>query len=319
MRFLSLLLGGVLLGLLAGVGVGSGAESVSADAVAEGPEALAVRHLAPEQFAAAAGVPRRVRLVDDAGAAVEEAGEVAWAFVRVAQMQENRDSLEAEEVGAGWWVLPTPAELPRAIELEGARAGGLVGVVGVDLRPRVVEVSAADLRAFVNERGFIAAGELPRQGLVRVERVESFKAILRYGGDAGAPVAASESTSKTGQQVEIRPLMDPAATPVGSDLAVRVYAAGGGVAGARVRAVHVASGAVQDVQCADTGIGLMSITAEGGAGHWRLEMHVLRREEPVGGVGGREDEAGEAKWVLYSAMLAFEAPGAAAAGEGKQR
>jgi hypothetical protein len=233
---------------------------------------VVARAIEPSSYAPGAGERVELRL---AGAGEGWGRErVEWMYVRVAGMQRNMDSPELDAQG-------------RLFVSSGA---GGVGLVGVDLHRREEETDLRALRGFVAQRGRVAGELPPGDGPLRLDRVESFKAVLRIGAPEAA-AGASAATSKTGQRVEIRLLMDPSVSSPGSDVAVRAYVNGSGASGARVIATHASSGVVREVRCDGSGIGHFGLHA-GGA--WRVEMHELRREEE--------------RWVLYSGAVTFEVP-----------
>jgi hypothetical protein len=211
--------------------------------------------------------------------------ESAWVFERDDHVQRNADVRAADGPG-GRTVLVSPA-----------RPGGMA--LGLDLRPRDVEVAGGDLATFAAAR--ISPREIsPRvsarlaRPVLAVRRFESTKLVLRSEAPGSARSPSPTILSKTGQQAEIRFLMDPTATPIGGDIGVRVYAMGRGWEGARVIATNLGTGASQAFSADAHGIGSFTLDAPG---TWLVEFHAI--VEPRGA-----DEP----LSLYSASAVFHAP-----------
>jgi hypothetical protein len=209
-------------------------------------------------------------------------------FARTAWTQENRDTLAGDgEDGltAGW-----TAELPGVM------------VLGCDLSPRVEVVTASSFSAFVGRvlpsSRRAAFGALPAAGEVSVRRVESAKALVRVEAAGEQPV--SIATSKTGQAVEIRPLMDPTALAPGGDLLLKIYAAIPGPAAGVVLATNTTTGESLSVETDDSASANLTIPS---AGRWRVEFHAVM---PI------EDE--DAQWLIHTATLTFDVVGDPAGG-----
>lgn len=239
----------------------------------------AVRYLDPGSFTIEAGAAVRLRLRDGTGQALPwEAEPIAWLFVRVAGTQRNYDT---PQLDAGQVLL---APLARG-----------VGVAGVEIAPRLVSVSTADLTRLIAAGEISPAGPilpLDRAGPTTLRRVESLKAIVRFG-PPGQDDGASEATGKTGQLAEIRPLMDPAAIPVGSDMAVRLYAHGAGLAHVRAFASSGPGGPAHAFTTDAHGIGHFPIDRPG---TWQVHFVALTAAPP----------ASEAAADLIIGTLVFE-------------
>ncbi len=215
---------------------------------------------------------------------------ISWTLLRVAGTQENSDlAPRADEKGVAGSI---------RINSEGA------AVIGVDFRPRVVTIEAADLRRFAHDR---AGAELPEsvKGAVAVRLVESVKTVVRTNG--AGDERSGNVTEKTGQLVEIRPLFDPSAMAIGSDIPVVTYAGGGRAKNARVIATHIASGEKQEVRTNSSAIGQFRLSK---AGVWRVEFHQLE-PAPKAEPGANVPEGPQPTWVVLSATLMFETMGAA--------
>jgi len=209
-------------------------------------------------------------------------GRIEHFFARTATTQENRDTLEPVEG------LDTVSAWPAD------HAGVLL--LGIDLEPALETVTAEAFGAFVSravgEAGLAAVGELPEAGEVRILHTESSKALVRVAAPGETP--PSIATSKTGQTVEIRPLMDPTAIVPGSDLAVRLYAKIPGAAGGVVIATNATTGETVRALADESGIAAVHVPS---AGRWRMEFHA---------VGANQAEDAEASWVVHSATLTFD-------------
>lgn len=227
-----------------------------------------VRYLEPSTFQADRGDDVSLSLRDSQGvdAGWPDDG-MTYFFVRVAGTQENRDQLATRQDGGPSWTM---------------QHDGLA-VIGIDLKPREVEMSGAQLGALSD-----AAGGVATDDVVTVTHVESFKAYVRVGDLRGAQESATEKTSL---QVDLRTLMDPSAMRAGSTLAFRAYVEGRSAAGANVVATHLATGERRADVADDSGIGHVVLDQPGA---WRLEFHDLRPPK---------DDDG---WRLYSSTLTFE-------------
>lgn len=204
------------------------------------------------------------------------ADQIAWLYVRVGGTQENRDSSNIGEVdGDG----------ARRV-MAGAPGAALVGV---DLKPTREVWSAEQAHAFA---ALCGKADNCFKDSVTVSHAVSAATVTNVAGEAGVPVIDEAPLSKSGQQTEIRPLMHPTKVR-GGVLAVRVYVGGESIPGAQVRAVHIRSGAVQEVQADGKGIASVRIDEAGG---WRLEFHTMF-------------QVGEG-WQATSCTLTFDALGA---------
>jgi hypothetical protein len=252
---------------------------------------LGARFLVPSSFQVEPARPFTVSLASArAQAEPWNNDEVAWMFARVAATQRNMDRPPLDAAGQPSLTLDTPG----------------VGVIGVDLKPRDITVALKDLEKFISEHATARDKAAPPPGAkdARIRRVESLKAILR-SGPPGAEAGRSEATGKTGQAAEIRPLMDPSALLLPSDLAVRAYAGSAAAAGARLFATHLSSGRTQEFRCDSTGYGHFNLDAPG---QWRVELHLLAVD-----IAQQGEDPGP-PLTLYSATLTFEAPRPPAAG-----
>lgn len=243
-----------------------------------GANAQTVRTMEPSAGTAAVGETVRLRLSDSrTGAVPWTEAPVEHFFARTSWTQHNRDEVQAAGEGpeALW-----PADRPGVLML------------GCDLEPREERVTAQAFAAFA-ERVLPASRARALQtaeaaGEVLLRRAESSKALVRVIGQ-GAADAASIATSKSGQRVEIRPLMDPTAIEPGSDLAVRVYAQIPGPDDGVVIATNTTTGQVLRAPTNDTSLAVVPIAAPG---RWVLEFHAI---SPDGG-----------GWLVHSATLSFD-------------
>ncbi|QOI99889.1 MAG: DUF4198 domain-containing protein [Phycisphaeraceae bacterium] len=193
----------------------------------------------------------------------------AWFFVRLAGTQHNRSADEA---------------LTREDRTRLIPASPGVAMIGIDLAPANESWDAERFREFTGDAAKPAAVEVHR----------SATALVRVTHADGSPAHDHTPTSKSGQQVEIRPLMDPTSLLPGSDLPVRVYVRGVGAAGARVIARHALTGERVETVADDKGIAHLRITHPG---VWTIESRSL--------VAPRDQ--GQA-WIAAFATLTFEAP-----------
>ncbi|HZW09999.1 MAG TPA: hypothetical protein VFF69_08855 [Phycisphaerales bacterium] len=243
-------------------------------------------YLVPERATVALGDSVRLAAatgVDpDAAPGPWPAERIEHFFARTAWTQENRDGLgraEGSEVVAPW----------RAAE-----PGVLL--LGIELADATESVPAASFAAFVDhalgETGRAAIGEVPAGGEVALVRRQSAKAVVVVESAGAEP--ASIATSKAGQAVEIRPLMDPVAARPGSDLAVRLHASIPGAAGGVVIATNTVTGDVVRATADSSSIANVPL---GTAGRWRLEFHAVARSG---------DETARARFEVHTATLTFD-------------
>jgi len=179
-----------------------------------------------------------------------------------------------------------------------------VAVIGIDRRPWIEEVSAADLRKFLEAE--VASGALPegwRERIpgtrVRLRRIESSKVLVRSGSDGSAT-----AVSRTGLRSEIRPLVDPTAIVPGSDLPLRVSWSDS-AAGVAAILVQPPSNAVRRAVLSRDGAAWFRVDAPG---PWLVAVH---RAKVL-------DADPAADWEIESATLSFTVPPASQpAGGGK--
>ena len=183
------------------------------------------------------------------------------------------------------WEVHPPGEL---------LAGSRLVAFGVDRGEREVVLGRGEWAWLCGRAGFEpAAGEGRGRDGVVVRRVESCRVLVRGGlgggPGGGAGDASGVATTKRGERVEIRPLMDPTALVPETIVPVRVYVGGDAAPGGVVTATHLESGASQRVVADDKAIATLQIDVPG---LWLVEFHAVRRE-------------GEAL-VVYSATVLFE-------------
>ena len=243
------------------------------------------RFLEPASATVALGDRVGISVVEGAAARAWPGERVAHFLARTAWTQDNRDTLEAVPApdgdgvpGAAW-----TADRPGVL------------LLGLDLEPGLETVGAESFgrflaRALPAERRGAIASALPEGGEVSVRRVESAKALVRVSADGPEPV--SIANSKTGQAVEIRPLLDPTLLTPGGDLPLKIYAAIPGPAGGVVTATNSTTGEVLSAPLAEDATANLTIPS---AGRWRLEFHAVA-----------PDETGEADWLVHTATLTFE-------------
>ncbi len=263
------------------------------------PLAQTVAHFTPASAAAPGEGGLALRVLEvGRGLIVWPAGDIGWLFVREEGTQRNYDALAPDSGDR------------TLLRLERETTGAVL--VGWDRPPRDEPVSCDGLRAFVEALapGVVLPQEiealLARQTLL-VRRLESL-ALVEAPRESGEPIAPSAvSTSKSGQRMELRPLLDPTFVAAGSDFVFRLHLPEGGEEQIFLRAVHLASGETRPVLRAEQG----TLRAElDRAGPWRIEAHRLRRLE----------SGADAALELASSTLVFdvsEAPARDGEGDGR--
>lgn len=249
----------------------------TAAAPASGPKPLFLRPSSPDAIECAV-VSYQVDTLERA-----VASEAAWPdpvkrlFIRSPGFQENRSAEDAPKAAFGQRSVAVTLEHPG------------VTLVGIDLAPLDLDWPAESLRALAGA----APHAIPGTGAVRARLIECAKSIVRVGSGPGSHETVG--TSKAGQVVEIRPFMDPAASPVGSDVALKVYIRGDAVQDAVVTATNASTGEVQHVNLAPSGNGFFHVASPG---LWRLEFRKAIRTE----------KENQPPWTVYSATLTFATP-----------
>lgn len=180
-----------------------------------------------------------------------------------------------------------------------------VAMTGCDFTPRVERIPATELLAFLKASLTTQAYDelalsLPAQGDVRVRRIETVKTLLRIdavplSGEQGDPVVLPDTqtaTTKVGQVNEIRFSFDPTNTPIGSDVAFRVFANYDKAAKARVTVACDEAKFSQQIESDGSGTAKFTLAH---AGAWRVEFHHAKalKDDP------------DADLVLSSATVTF--------------
>lgn len=255
--------------------------------------AQSVAYLLPDRYDVVAGRDVSVRVSRGTSGALETipwpSADVEWFLVRSAGTQRNLADARPANEGEDFVRLPLPD--PDA------------AVIGIDARPRIERVPGTAWRKFLEAE--IAASALPADWrgrasgeTVRVRRIESMKLLVRAAktdaSDADLWRGSATGSSKTGQRTEIRPLIDPTAMAVGSDLPLRVSWADSASVEAKIVVRQVGVDTVQRLS-APGSAGWFTVTAPG---EWRVEVH---RAKPLQG-----DPA--ADWELETATLSFVVP-----------
>lgn len=260
--------------------------------------AQSVGYLLPDRFEVAPGAEVAVQLQRGSAGALRPVAwprrDVAWFFVRAAGTQQN---LEDPRLGG-------PDGESVLVEL----AEPDVALIGMDRRPWVESVPGARFREFL-ERD-LAASALPAEwktraaaDVLRVRHIESAKLLVRVARTVGGKLEASvTASSKAGQRTEIRPLVDPTAMAVGSDLPLRISWSDSADVDARIVARQV-SAVIAQVASTQKGTGWFTVTAPG---QWQVEIHRAKwlASDP------------DADWELESATLCFVVPPAAKSARG---
>ncbi|MCC6661289.1 MAG: hypothetical protein IT437_10430 [Phycisphaerales bacterium] len=215
-------------------------------------------------------------------------GDLSRFFIRVAGMQDNREAM------------PGPMEPGRGPVLPLTEPG--VTMLVADWKPVVLEIEPAAFREFLAARvPKIDPGTVPDGAAVRVRHVRSAKSILHVSARGGQPPDAATGTSKSGQLAEVRATFDPATTPVGADMPVRVYVRGDSESRVLVRALH-ASAPPEEFLTNAKGMGDFPLSAPG---PWRVQFQWARalKDDP------------DADWEVFSGTLTFSTPRPAAGGK----
>ncbi len=232
--------------------------------------------------------------------------ELGWLFVREDGTQRNYDALA-----------PSPEDA-RLVRFERGTQG--VALVGWDLPARVERSTGGELRAFLAERGFQRAlptgvEALPAEQAIAVQRIESLTLLARGTRVESSPEPSTVATSKTGQRMELRAVLDPSFAVAGSEFCFRMYLPAGG---ARVedallwaRAVHLPSGEVRAVEVLPDRSLRTKLDRPGA---WMLEAHRLRPLEAA-----RSETTPTAELELASSTLVFDVRAVPADGKGDGR
>jgi hypothetical protein len=210
-----------------------------------------------------------------------------WLFLREEGRQENLDRF--------------PEGARDRIELSLRRHDERPAVVGMDSPARVESVTAEGLASFLSSRAGLPAvrvQELRRESgrAVRVQRLESTACVLP-GADAAGP--SEVVTSKRGQRMEVRLLIDPATLATGTQIPFRIYLPPdwdpAPTLGASARRLE--DGARAELRLFEDRSGFL---VPSGAGTWLIEVHAARRS-----VGGTTAGEAPVEWVLVSSTLVF--------------
>jgi hypothetical protein len=265
--------------------------------------AQSISYLLPDRYEVVAGREVAVHVARGASgvlATIPWPGEdIEWFFVRTAGTQRN---------------LSKPATaLPGEDFLRLELSEPDVALIGMDSRPWIESVRGTEMRKFLESA--VAVSSLPADWMaqtsgetLRVRHVESAKLLVRVV--RSAPGAKDEwrgsatGSSKAGQRTEIRPLVDPTAIAVGSDLPLRISWADSASVDVRIVTRQVGTETTLTT-AAPGGAGWFTVTAPG---EWRVEVHRAKRL--------KDDPA--ADWELETATLSFLVPAASKpAGGGK--
>ncbi len=214
---------------------------------------------------------------------------IEWFFVRTAGTQRN-----LAQPGTA-----LPGEDFLRLHLEEPD----VALIGMDTRPWIESVRGNEMRKFLESA--VAASALPSDWMaqtssetVRVRHIESAKLLVRVVKSAPGSKdewrGSATGPSKSGQRTEIRPLIDPTAIAVGSDLPLRISWADSVNVDVRVVTRQVATGTTL-TSLAPGGAGWFTVSAPG---EWRVEVHRAKRL--------KDDPA--ADWELETATLSFLVP-----------
>jgi hypothetical protein len=220
--------------------------------------------------------------------------DVKWFHVRASGVQSNFDEVNAgAEIGA-----------PCAVVIE--KPGDTV--VGLDVRPREIEFDAHALAAFLAERGFdtdaLTDGVADDESIL-VRREESAKTIIRAGGEEGG-VGSAVALHRSGQQAELRLLIDPMGVTRDGEFAFRAYIDIADRTRLRARATNADTFETVDATVNADGIVRFP---RGAGGRWFIEVHSFEPIErtPEGDRAAREGDPPRWRWI--TATVTFAVPG----------
>ena len=266
---------------------------VVAEAATARARAQSISYLLPDRYEVVAGREVAVHLSRGTSGVLETlpwpGDGIEWFFVRTAGTQRN-----VAKPGTA-----LPGEDSVRLEFDEPD----VAMIGLDCRPRVESVSGALMRKFLESQ--VAASTLPADWMaqtsgetLRVRHVESAKLLVRVArgvpGNKDEWRGSATAPSKSGQRTEIRPLIDPTAIAVSSDLPLRISWADSAGVDVRIVTRQVATGTTQ-TSLAPGGAGWFTVSAPG---EWRVEVHRAKRLQG--------DPA--ADWELETATLSFLVP-----------
>lgn len=270
--------------------------------LAAAASAQSVMYITPEHPEVATGESVVVAAEKTAGQRIAwPADRLTWMFVRHGGGQWNYDSATA---------VAEPGQEGPVITLEGLDSA----MVGVEFAPRDETLDGKALVAWAKQN--IAAGNLPpgldtleQAGEVIVRRVESAKTFVRARGDGeqrrgSRPARSATTTDKSGQAVEIRPLMDVTAATTPTDMPVRMYAFGDGAKRCQLRVVHVPTGEEQVLAADDKAIAFVRLERPG---VYRMEFHAMKAYTPPD-IPEEGKPASKAAWTLHSGTATFTVP-----------
>ncbi len=252
--------------------------------------AQSVSYLTPGHYTARVGDTLPVRITQGAAARATPvawpAADLKWFMIRGGDTQQNHHAVN-----------PSPSD-PQVVNVPLQHAG--VTLIALDADRVETAVDSNALQQFIADH--IAPAQIPAEfkhvtasDLPRIRRVVSSKTLVRVSsadGESGPP--SEMAIAKTGQRAEIRLMIDPTYTKVGSDIPIKAYIDAGGAGKVQFQATHVPTGKTQTFIANQGGAGYFRMSD---AGEWRVEFHDIRpaRKDP------------DADWLLSSATLTFEA------------
>jgi len=218
---------------------------------------------------------------------------VKWLHVRASGVQSNFDEVNAgAEVGATCAV---------TIEKPGDT------VVGLDVRPREVEFNAQALAAFLAERGFdtdaLTDGVADDESIL-VRREESAKTMIRAGGEEGG-VGSAVALHRSGQQAELRLLIDPMGVTRDGEFAFRAYVDVADRTRLRARATNADTFEAFDSPVNADGIVRLP---RGAGGRWFIEVHAFEPIERTAEVDRSDRDGEQPRWRWITATVTFAVP-----------
>lgn len=244
--------------------------------------------LEPEAYTAGSGSELRIGCLGNSAERWEAqpwpAEQMSWAFLRLGGGQHN------------WDQLPRLESDPRSTKLWLDKSG--TALIGLDLKPRIQTIPSKRLLTLLQRYGSVddvLTQRVLARKQIRLKTLSSAKTLVRVAGVDGKVTPSSVAQSKSGQQVEIRPLADPTNLQPGSDFPFKLYYPQKNLFGQQIRFGRAQQGMQELEEAVRDGITFLQLTERGA---WKLEASALAELRPV--------VDGDADWALFSATLTFE-------------
>lgn len=175
-----------------------------------------------------------------------------------------------------------------------ARAG--THVIAFDSHPSSITLEAGKFNAYLHDEGLgYVAAQREQQGRAAIPGRERFrrmtKTMLRAGGQSDRTFAI-----RTGQRLELVPLIDPTAIPAGRPLQFKLFFDDKPLAGALLRAWHRHANQTISIRAISTDEGLVTFSLPY-AGPWMIStVHMIAAD------------SAEVDWDSFWGNLMFEVP-----------